>query len=257
MLHCTVKFNKKKRNLMESDGKVSLSKYLSICGITSRRKSCDLIKQGRVLVNRTVVKEPGFKISSGDRVSFAGEEVVCQPKVHIMLNKPRGYICTSEDPHAPLKAVDLIKLPPEQAHIRLFSAGRLDKDSEGLLIFTNDGDYAEKIMHPKYEILKTYQVRTSAEIADKLLDKLRDGISDDNEFLRPQEIIREGGCLYTFILNEGKKREIRRMARFAGVKVEMLKRIALGSLKLGSLKSGQWKYLLLGDVEKSLDNKHL
>lgn len=237
---------------METVGKVSLSKYLSVCGIASRRKSCDLIKQGKVLVNRIIVKEPGFKISSGDSVAFAGEQVVRQGKVYIMLNKPRGYICTNDDPHAPLKAGDLIKLPPEQAHVRLFSAGRLDKDSEGLLIFTNDGDYAEKIMHPKHEILKAYHVGTSAEIVDTVLDKLRGGITDDAEFLRPKKIIKEGNCQYTFILNEGKKREIRRMVRFAGTTIESLTRVSLGSLELGTLKSGQWKYLSPEDIKKTL-----
>ena len=170
---------------MEKNEKISLSKYLSVCGIASRRKSCDLIKQGKVQVNQEIVKEPGYKISSRDKVVFAEEQVLSQEKVYIMLNKPRGYICTSDDPYAPLKAIDLIKLPPEQSRIRLFSAGRLDKDSEGLLIFTNDGDYVEKIMHPKYEILKNYQVKTTSEILDNVLNKLRGGIDDDNEFLKP------------------------------------------------------------------------
>ncbi len=237
---------------MEKNGKSSLSKYLSVCGIASRRKSCDLIKQGKVRVNHQLVKEPGFKISSQDSVTFAGEQVLCPAKVYIMLNKPRAYICTNDDPHASRKAVDLIKLPPGQARVRLFSAGRLDKDSEGLLIFSNDGDYVEKIMHPKYEVLKSYQVKTNSEISNAVLDKLRAGIHDGGEFLRPEKIIREGDCRYLFILNEGRKREIRRMARFAGTKIEALKRISLGSLKLGTLKSGQWKYLTPEDIKKTL-----
>ncbi len=238
---------------MKNNDKISLSKYLSVCGIASRRKSCDLIKQGKVQVNKLIIKEPGLKISSQDKVFFAGKQVSCQDKVYIMLNKPRGYICTNEDPHAAKKAVDLIKLPTEQVRIRLFSAGRLDKDSEGLLIFTNDGDYAEKIMHPKHKILKNYEVKTTSEIPDKLLNQLRAGITDENEFLRPEKIIKEGKCQYKFILNEGKKREIRRIIRFAGTQVKSLKRISLGSLMLGTLENGQWKYLLPEDIRKSLD----
>ena len=238
---------------MEKNEKISLSKYLSVCGIASRRKSCDLIKQGKVQVNQEIVKEPGYKISSRDKVVFAEEQVLSQEKVYIMLNKPRGYICTSDDPYAPLKAIDLIKLPPEQSRIRLFSAGRLDKDSEGLLIFTNDGDYVEKIMHPKHEILKNYQVKTNSEILDNVLDKLRGGIDDDNEFLKPKKIIREGKCQYKFILNEGKKREIRRMMRFAGPEIRSLKRTSLGSLLLGTLESGQWRYLTPEDIKKTLE----
>ncbi len=252
MLHCTVKFYKKSEIFMENSEIISLSKYLSVCGIASRRKSCDLIKQGKVRVNGEPIKEPGCKISSSDKVIFAGKQVILQEKVYIMLNKPRGYICTNDDPHAPLKAIDLIELPQEQADIRLFSAGRLDKDSEGLLLFTNDGNYVEKIMHPKHEILKNYQVTTDSEIPDDMLDKLRRGINDDNEFLKPHKIKKEGNCLYTFILNEGKKREIRRMVKFAGTKVNSLKRIALGALTLGTLKPGEWKYLTPEDIEKSL-----
>ena len=237
---------------MENNEKISLSKYLSVCGTASRRKSCDLIKQGKVQVNRQVITEPGYKISPQDEVIFAGKQVLSQEKVYIMLNKPRGYICTSDDPHAPKKAIDLIKMPPEQANIRIFSAGRLDKDSEGLLIFTNDGDYAEKIMHPKHEIMKNYQVKTISEIPDKILDKLQRGINDDNEFLKAHKIKKEGNCLYTFILNEGKKREIRRMVKFAGTGIRSLRRIALGALTLGELKNGEWKYLTPEEIKKTL-----
>jgi pseudouridine synthase len=242
-------------NIMQNNEKISLSKYLSVCGIASRRKSCDLIKQGKVQINRQIIKEPGHKISPQDEVIFAGKPVLSQEKIYIMLNKPRGCICTNDDPHAPEKAIDLITLPPEQANIRLFSAGRLDKDSEGLLIFTNDGDYAEKIMHPKHETLKNYQVKTTSEIPEYILDKLRRGIKDDNEILKAHKIKDEGDCLYTFILNEGKKREIRRMAKFAGTEIKSLKRIALGALTLGTLKSSEWKYLTSEDIKKTLKIK--
>jgi 23S rRNA pseudouridine2605 synthase len=238
---------------MTNDKKMSLSKYLSVCGIASRRKSCELIKEGKVLVNRRAVTEPGFKISPEDEVVCDGRPVLFQEKIYIMLNKPRGFICTSDDPHAPKKAIDLIKLPPEHAAVRLFSAGRLDKDSEGLLIFTNDGDYAEKIMHPRYEILKTYEVKTASEIPAEILEQLCGGITDNGEFLHPEEIIREGKCQYTFILNEGKKREIRRLVTFAGTKVISLKRISLGKLKLSGLRSGQWKYLNPEDIQGTLE----
>ena len=238
---------------MKTNEIISLSKYLSICGIASRRKSADLIKQGKVQVNQQTVREPGLKISSKDKVFYAGEQVLLQQKIYIMLNKPRGYVCTNEDPHALEKAIDLIELPPKYANIRLFSAGRLDKDSEGLLIFTNDGDYVEQIMHPKYEIMKNYQVTTTTEILDNVLVKLRGGIDDNYEFLKAHKIKKEGNCLYTFILNEGKKREIRRMIRFAGTEIKSLQRISLGALTLGTLKPRQWKYLTKEDIKKTLN----
>ena len=239
---------------MENSAKTSLSKYLSICGIASRRKSCELIKSGKVKVNSQTVTEPGYKLSPEDQVSFDGKALCISHKIYVMLNKPRGYVCTSEDPHAPRKALDLIKLPPSESNIRLFSAGRLDKESEGLLIFTNDGEYAEKIMHPRYEILKRYIVTTNIEIPDSMLNIIRQGINDENEFLKPHKIIRNGNCRYTFILNEGKKREIRRIVRFTGTKVKSLKRITLGSLELGSLASGKWRYLSGKDIKAGLIN---
>ena len=241
---------------MENSAKTSLSKYLSICGIASRRKSCELIKSGKVKVNSQTVTEPGYKISNEDQIAFDGKVLSVSQKIFVMLNKPRGYVCTSEDPHAPRKALDLIKLPPSESSIRLFSAGRLDKESEGLLIFTNDGEYAEKIMHPRYEILKRYIVTTNTEIPDSMLNKIRQGINDENEFLKPHKIIRDGNCRYTFILNEGKKREIRRIVKFAGAKVKSLKRITLGSLKLGALPSGKWRYLSPEDIQAGLINPH-
>lgn len=238
---------------MEKNVKTSLSKYLSTCGIASRRKSCEFIRQGRVLVNGKTNNEPGFKISPDDEIIFDGRKVVSHSRIYVMLNKPRGYICTSDDPHASKKAIDLIELPVEQKNVRLFSAGRLDKDSEGLLIFTNDGDYAEKIMHPRYEIQKEYKVKIDSEITDAKLDELRAGITDDNEFLRPEKIIRDGKCRYTFVLNEGKKREIRRMVKHAGAKTLSLKRVSLGKLELGDLKTGQWKYLSPEEILKTLN----
>jgi 23S rRNA pseudouridine2605 synthase len=239
---------------MESPAKISLSKYLSVCGIASRRKSCELIKTGLVKVNSEIITEPGYKISPGDQIRFEDKILSVPQKVYIMLNKPRGYVCTSEDPHAPRKALDLIKLPPSESGIRLFSAGRLDKESEGLLIFTNDGEYAEKIMHPRYEILKSYIVTTNIEIPDLMLNKIRQGINDENEFLKPQKITRDGNCRYTFVLNEGKKREIRRLVKFTGAKVKSLKRVTLGTLELGTLASGKWRYLSAKDINAGLIN---
>jgi len=239
---------------MKKNEKISLSKYLSVCGTASRRKSTELIKAGKVQVNQEIIKEPGYKISHQDKVVFAGKEVSSQNKIYIMLYKPRAYICTNDDPHATRKAIDLIELPPKLANVRLFSAGRLDKDSEGLLIFTNDGNYAEKIMHPKHEVLKTYQVVTESNIKNNLLGELREGIQDDDEFLKPKRIIKDKDCKYTFVLNEGKKREIRRMVDFTGTRIKSLKRVSVGSLTLGDLKPRQWRYLSSEDIKKTLED---
>ena len=141
---------------MENDNRERLVKILSAAGLASRRGAGDLIKAGRVTVNGETVFEPGFRVAPSDRVEYDSVPVLAEErKVYIMLNKPRGYVCTNADPHADLKAVDLIRLTPP---LRLFSAGRLDKDSEGLILFSNDGDYVARLTHPRHEILKVYQV---------------------------------------------------------------------------------------------------
>jgi 23S rRNA pseudouridine2605 synthase len=235
---------------MNENDKISLSKYLSISGVASRRKSTEFIKAGTVKVNGETVFEPGLKISAEDVVSVQGREVCPEEHVYIMLNKPTGYVCTNEDPHAPQKAIDLIDVAAQH---RLFSIGRLDKNSEGLLLFTNDGAYSEKLMHPRYEVLKTYIVKTDKEISDKALTMLLDGIVDDGEFLKPRKITRQKSCLYEFVLNEGKKREIRRMIAAAGCRTMSLKRIAIGKLVLGNLPKGQYRLLSKADIAASLE----
>ena len=164
-----------------------------------------------------------------------------------MLNKPQDYACTNSDPHADKKAIDLINCP-----YRLFSAGRLDKDSEGLLIFTNDGNYADKLIHPRNCILKKYEVFTSDRIPESKLKELSVGIVDDGETLKAYDIKQISNKEYIFTLNEGKKREIRRMVRYSGTRVVRLTRISIGSLKLGNLKLGEWKYMTQYDIAKSL-----
>ena len=130
-----------------------LVKFLSAAGVASRRAAGDLVKAGRIAVNGRTIREPGFRILPADTVTLDGRPVEPAGRFHyIMLNKPRGYVCTNADPHAPRKAVDLIRLDPP---VRLFSAGRLDKESEGMILFSNDGDYVARLTHPRYELRKT------------------------------------------------------------------------------------------------------
>ncbi|HCH86988.1 MAG TPA: rRNA pseudouridine synthase, partial [Lentisphaeria bacterium] len=143
--------------------------------------------------------------------------------------KPRGYVCTNADPHAPRKAVDLIRLDPP---VRLFSAGRLDKESEGMILFSNDGDYVARLTHPRYEIRKTYLVRVTREFTEPELTRIRTGITDGGEHLRVISIAPAGNCLYRIVLNEGKKREIRRLTAAVGSPTLELRRIRIGGLAL-------------------------
>lgn len=226
-----------------------LQRFMSLAGVASRRECENIIAEGRVHVNGRIVTELGTKVVEEDRIMVDDRVVTLEPqRYYIMLNKPAGYTCTAADPHAEKIVFDLVKTPG----IRLFTAGRLDKDSEGLLILSNDGDYVAKLTHPRYEILKTYVVRTNHPIPLDKLEELREGIYDDGEKLKAREIIRMSSEVFVFILNEGKKREIRRMVRHAGCETQGLIRIGFGELELGKLDPGKWRYLSAEEVKKSL-----
>ena len=171
-------------------------------------------------------------------------------KRYLMLNKPRGYVCTNADPHAPRKAVDLIRLDPP---VRLFSAGRLDKESEGMILFSNDGDYVARLTHPRYEIRKTYLVRVTREFTEPELTRIRTGITDGGEHLRVISIAPAGNCLYRIVLNEGKKREIRRLTAAVGSPTLELRRIRIGGLALGDLPQGAFRELTPEEVALTLE----
>lgn len=217
-----------------------LVKFLAEANVASRRAAADLVKAGRVKVNGATVLEPGVQVVDGDRVEFDGKLLVIERKYYLVLNKPRGYVCTNSDPHAELKAIDLIKLG---APVRLFSAGRLDKESEGLLIFSNDGEFVDILTHPRYGVLKTYEVETDRELVELELDRIRRGIWDEGEFLTVKKVERVGDRRYCFVLNEGKKREIRRLVMAVGARTERLCRMRMGAVELGDLGSGAWREL--------------
>ena len=235
---------------MENDNRERLVKILSAAGIASRRGAGDLIKAGRVTVNGETVFEPGFRVAPGDRVEYDGVPVLAEErKVYIMLNKPRGYVCTNADPHADLKAVDLIRLTPP---LRLFSAGRLDKDSEGLILFSNDGDYVARLTHPRHEILKVYQVRVRREFKPAELEQMRRGVLECGELLKVHAVSRCSDCTYLLTLNEGKNREIRRLTAALGSPTRRLKRLQIGALRLGGLPVGNWRELTPAEIALTL-----
>lgn len=235
-----------------SEQQERLVKFLSASGVASRRAAGDLVKAGRVTVNGRSVLDPGFRVSSADIVSLDGKPVTPTATFHyIMLNKPRGYVCTNSDPHAPLKAVDLIRLNPP---VRLFSAGRLDKESEGMILFSNDGDYVAQITHPRHEILKTYLVRITRDLSADELSRIRSGIFDQGELLRVISIERIGKCRYRIVLNEGRKREIRRLTAAVGAPTIELRRIRIGALELGDLPSGAFRELSPDEVARTLES---
>ena len=230
--------------------KMRVDKFLTTTATATRSEASRAARQGRILVNDVPCKNASAQIDPDvDVVTFDGEVVVYSRYVYILLNKPAGYVCTASDPHAPLKALDLI-VP---AHpVRLFSAGRLDKESSGLIIFSNDGDFVAQLTHPKFQIVKRYQVRLAAELSPEAQKQMIKGIKDEGELLRVLKVRSLGGCRYELFLNEGKKREIRRLAAALGAPVIELDRLSVGQLELGALPRGEWRRLNPDEVKAAL-----
>lgn len=230
--------------------KIRLNKFLSQSGIASRREADGLIEAGRVKVNGKVVLTLGTKINAvEDRIEVDGR--VIKPaagKVYIVVNKPVGYLVTRKDPFARSTVMELL---PELS-TRLYPVGRLDYDSQGILLLTNDGELCNRLLHPRYKIKKMYMVKVKGKPGVADLKKLQKGIYLDNKKTSPAKIIklRESlrGTLLRVELHEGRKREIRRMFAYIGHEVQALKRISFAGIALGKLKSGQWRYLSSREV---------
>ena len=228
----------------------NLVKYLGMCGVASRRRAEELIRSGRVTADGKVTTDPAFRVGPKCIVTADGKAVTPPAAFHyVMLNKPRGYVCSNADAHAGHLAQELITGLPG---CFLRSAGRLDKDSEGLIVFSDDGAYLERVAHPRYRVTKLYDVRVSRRLSEAELTAMRAGIEDEGELLRVLEVEQPAPGRLRIKLNEGKKREIRRLCAKVGAPVTQLRRIALGGLELGSLKIGAWRELAPEEVAASL-----
>ena len=232
-----------------------LNKYLSQQGICSRREGDELIKKGLVKINGKIVKELGEKINTEtdkvevknqNSISLSKNKINTNKKIYIMVNKPIGYISSTTS----RQGASVLELIPEK-YGRLFLAGRLDKDSEGLMILTNDGELANTLMHPRFEHEKEYEVITINEDRNKKdigltaenIKKLTTGFTDDGEFMKMKSIIELRKNIYRIVLNQGKKRQIRRMLHKINFKVINLKRVRLGKLHLRNLQSGDFRVI--------------
>jgi 23S rRNA pseudouridine2605 synthase/23S rRNA pseudouridine2604 synthase len=218
---------------------IRLQKFLSAAGVCSRRKGEEFIRAGRVRVNGRVVAELGAKIDpTQDRVSVDGTCV--QPEVrsvYIALNKPPGYVTSCR--HAGKRIVlDLVDVPQ-----RIFPVGRLDKDSTGLLLLTNDGRLHQKLSHPSFDHEKEYDVTVERPISDGALQRMAEGMPIQHGRTRSAEVCRTGERRFRIVLKEGRNRQIRRMVRRVGNEVVELKRIRVATVRLGRLSEGAWRYL--------------
>ncbi|MBO5402227.1 MAG: rRNA pseudouridine synthase [Clostridia bacterium] len=228
-----------------------IQKYIASCGVMSRRAAEKEIAAGNVTVNG-VRAEIGQAVSDKDVICFHGERIRPEKrKITVMLNKPAGYVTTMSDEMGRKTVSDLVDLPE-----RLYPAGRLDKDSEGLLIMTNDGELANRLTHPKSGKKKIYHVYLRGSVDNNALDMLRAMKTLDGEKINPVgvELIKRSptGSVVKFTLTEGKNRQIRRMCEAAGVTVTQLKRVQIGSLRLGDLKTGQYRKLTDKEKEELL-----
>ena len=216
-----------------------LNKYIASCGVCSRRKADELISSGKVKVNGQVVTNLGEKVSSKDIVEVDNKLIHKEEKkVYIVLNKPKGYVTTNSDEYNRKNVIDLI-----DENVRVYSIGRLDKDTEGLLLLTNDGEFSNKVMHPRNKIEKTYIVTTDTNVTNEQLEKLTNGVDIGDYITRPAKVKRIGNDKVQIIISEGKNRQVRRMCDSVGINLLNLRRIQVGNVLLGNLQSGKYRYL--------------
>lgn len=218
---------------------IRLQKYIRDAGLVSRRASEDLIRQGRVKVNGLVVRELGTKVEEGDIVQVNGKKIApIEKKIYIKINKPTGYVTTLKDEFDRPIVTDLIKI-----ETRVFPVGRLDMDTSGLLLLTNDGDLANKLIHPSREIEKKYMVNVDSLLTESEMEMLRRGVMVDGKLTHPAKVFKRRGNNYEIIIHEGRNRQVRKMFATLSKKVLELQRLEFGNIKLGDLGLGDWKFL--------------
>jgi 23S rRNA pseudouridine2605 synthase len=228
-----------------------LQKFLAMNGVASRRKCEELIASGRVTVNGRVVAVLGTKVDpERDEVAVDGERKRSARRYYVALYKPPGVVCTTNDPAGRPRAVDLVASIPA----RLYPIGRLDEDGEGLLLLTNDGDFAQRVAHPRYEVEKVYRVVVKGEPAPAALQRLREGVwlSDGRTAPARVHVVRSTRefTTFTIALRESRHREVRRMLANVGLRVTKLLRDQVGVVRLGTLKRGEWRPLTPWEIEK-------
>jgi len=229
---------------MAGDG-VRLQKFLSQAGVASRRHSEGLITAGRVTVNGAVVTELGTRVDPRrDEVQLDGETVRPAAMEWYALHKPRGYLSTRNDPGGRATLYDLL---PERLH-GLFYVGRLDYDSEGLVLLTNDGDTAHRMLHPSFGVAREYEVELDRNAEADLADRLLAGVELDDGFAKAETAHRTSPKRLVLTLGEGRKREVRRLLAALGHDVRRLRRLRYGPVELGSLAEGQWRALTAAEL---------
>ncbi len=245
----TAKKTQKKIEIAD-DELIRLNKYLAMCGVASRRKADELIQQGRVEVNGKVVTQLGLKINpQKDKVTVDGKLVKPEEKlVYIVINKPKDCITTVRDEKGRRTVLDLVKVKQ-----RIFPVGRLDRNTTGVLLLTNDGELAYRLMHPKYKVEEAYKVEIDKPIKPEDIEKLKSGIMLDGRkteacdvYILPNSDRKEIGIT----IHEGRYRQIRRMFERLGYKVRKLHRVSFGGITVSGMKRGEWRYLTESEIKR-------
>ncbi len=232
-----------------------LQKFFSECGVLSRRAAEVEIVAGKVTVNGKVAKLGDSVIPENDVVIYGGKRLLPRadkPHTYIMLNKPRGIVTTAKDEKGRKTVTDLTR----SVGVRIYPVGRLDMDSDGLLLLTDDGEFTNHLTHPRHEIPKIYHVTVSVSPTDAQLLALSSPMTLDSYQLQPVKIKRIAETLLEMQLTEGRNRQIRRMCEAVGLKVLALRRIAIGDVKLGNLPVGKWRFLTTDEVAYLSGNKN-
>lgn len=234
-----------------------LQRILAARGVASRRAAEQLILDGRVEVNGQIVIELGTKADPDhDEIRVDGKIIRQQALRYLMLNKPTGYITTTSDERDRWTVMDLIRVPE-----RVFPVGRLDRDTEGLLLFTNDGEIAHRIMHPRYGLSKEYHVLTKPRPTPMQLQRLREGVVIERKRVVPEEIRLQretlDGTVLTITVHEGTNHLVRRMMEIAGIDVLRLRRVRIGPIAMDNLRLGEWRDLSPGEIATLTEALHL
>ena len=240
---------------MEQD-RIRLQKYMAQAGIASRRTAETMIRAGRVAVDGSIVTEMGMTVTGKETVTVDGRPIRPEArKVYILLHKPEGYVCTVHDPQGRPTVMSLL----EGLEERVYPVGRLDWDSSGMLLLTNVGDLAYRLMHPRHEIPKCYIALVEGVPSGVALNALRNGVELDGRRTAPATVLctplNNTASELELVIREGRNRQVRRMCEAVGHPVRALKRIAIGGLVLGTLPEGQWRHATREDLAQLLGDE--
>lgn len=223
-----------------------INKYIASCGICSRRKAEEYIVQGKVKINDEVVKDLSTLVDVESDNVYLNNKLIKQEnkKVYIMLNKPKGYVTTNSEQFGRKSTLDLI-----HEKERVFPIGRLDMYTEGLLLLTNDGQFANKLTHPKHEIEKRYIVNVDKKVTSEMIRKLQNGVDIGGYITKPAKVKIDNDTKFEIVISEGKNRQVRKMCEAVSLRVINLKRVQIGNISLGNLQIGKYRYLNRDEVD--------